>query len=321
MSFKELILNAAYILGFNYLGRFITRKQPRILMFHKLRLDNPKFDKESISIELFDELLAYIKSKYQVYTLNELVSSYLDNGRYPKNAVVLTFDDGFCVFIDKALPVLKKHNLKATLFVCPLLIEQGQTIWPERLMDAFEHDALSTADKQSLPQLIEDFKQLNASSRAEHESELLNDGYAFKANSDNRHRSLMSWSELDEVLASGLVEVGSHSSSHPILSNEQDAFALNEIEQSKKLIEHKLNTKVHSFCYPNGQAGDYLPKHIEMLKQSHYLCAVNAYFGLVNGKSSVYELPRIGADFKTMLEARKYVDGLEYLQRKLLERD
>lgn len=56
------------------------------------------------------------KKKYNVVSLAELIDM-IERGSIPKKTVVLTFDDGFRDFYFNALPVLKEHNFKATMFL------------------------------------------------------------------------------------------------------------------------------------------------------------------------------------------------------------
>lgn len=323
MKLKEYILMAAQLVGLNLLSKMMTKNKPRVIMFHKVveKIKEDATYPESISLELLDEVFAYIKKAYTVYTLKDLVQYRLTNDSYPSNAIVLTFDDGFCSFQDSVLPLLKKHELKATVFICPLLIEQNTTIWPELLADASENNSLMGFNQSKLPELIAQLKTLSTSERDNATTELFQHDYCFERIALNKHRQLMTWEDLKGVISSGLVEVGSHSMSHPILSKETDEDAMFEIEESKKLIEKRLGLPVVSFCYPNGQADDYTFKHVNMLKNTGYLCAVNSTFGLLQKADSCYEIPRFGGDFKTMLDARKYIDGVEHIQRKFLERD
>ncbi len=62
----------------------------------------------------------------------------------------------------------------------------------------------------------------------------------------------LSWDEIMEMQASGLVTFGSHTLSHRPLTEMDDAGRVREIVESKKLLEEKLGRSVQSFSYPVG---------------------------------------------------------------------
>ncbi len=65
-------------------------------------------------------------------------------------------------------------------------------------------------------------------------------------------RRILGWSELAEVLASGLVNIGAHSQTHAELDRLGVADQRQEIMVSKKMLEDHLQTPVTSFAYPFG---------------------------------------------------------------------
>ena len=82
----------------------------------------------------------------------------------------------------------------------------------------------------------------------------------------------LSWEQIKEMLASGLVSFGSHTMTHPFLTViDSDEVLKNEISGSKKELENKLKTPVDLFCYPNGRVN---PKVEQVVRDSGYLLAV-----------------------------------------------
>jgi peptidoglycan/xylan/chitin deacetylase (PgdA/CDA1 family) len=72
---------------------------------------------------------------------------------------------------------------------------------------------------------------------------------------DARHgdppRPLMGWSEAATLAARGM-ELGSHSRTHPFLTNLSEAEMEQEIRGSKEIIEDRLGGPVRFFSYPHG---------------------------------------------------------------------
>jgi peptidoglycan/xylan/chitin deacetylase (PgdA/CDA1 family) len=72
---------------------------------------------------------------------------------------------------------------------------------------------------------------------------------------DARHgdalRPLMDWSEAADLLSQGM-EIGSHSRTHPFLTNLSETEMEDQIRGSKETIEDRLSHPVRFFCYPHG---------------------------------------------------------------------
>jgi peptidoglycan/xylan/chitin deacetylase (PgdA/CDA1 family) len=68
---------------------------------------------------LFDELLTFAKHEFAVVTIAEL----REKSRKPK--LVLSFDDGYRDFATTAVPILRKHGLRANQNIIPRCVETG----------------------------------------------------------------------------------------------------------------------------------------------------------------------------------------------------
>lgn len=97
----------------------IALKHPRILMYHMVRehIDGARFNGLRVTPAAFAKQLAYLKRQgWQFWFLSEVLQAK----QLPEKTVVITFDDGFEDNYTQALPLLKKYDAKATLF----LVEQ-----------------------------------------------------------------------------------------------------------------------------------------------------------------------------------------------------
>ena len=97
-----------------------------ILLFHRVC---PKDDLPAkyISPRLFDQVLDYLASKYSVLSLEGYF--FNERNKLLKPPVVITFDNSYVDFFEYTLPLLKKYNLTATLFVSASNIDQQQPPW------------------------------------------------------------------------------------------------------------------------------------------------------------------------------------------------
>ena len=81
---------------------------------------------------------------------------------------------------------------------------------------------------------------------------------------------------LTELAASGLVEIGSHSVTHPDLTTLAPARLWREVAESKSALEEWTGQPVTSFCYPSGR---YHSGAIEAVANAGYEAAVTTASG------------------------------------------
>jgi hypothetical protein len=104
---------------------------------------------------------------------------------------------------------------------------------------------------------------------------------------------VMSWNEIKEMSQNG-VSFGAHTVNHPILTKLPLEEAEREILMSKQHIENKLDQAVTTFCYPNGEPGDYNSDIEKILRNNGFKCAVTvAPSAFVSPKVPRYRMPRI----------------------------
>jgi len=101
-------------LFFFSLGKSFISGKASILMYHSIG-KNPAFF--TVTPENFDKQMAYLsKENKMVIKLSDLAER-LRGKKDISDCVCLTFDDGFLDNITNALPILKKYNFPATIFV------------------------------------------------------------------------------------------------------------------------------------------------------------------------------------------------------------
>jgi peptidoglycan/xylan/chitin deacetylase (PgdA/CDA1 family) len=101
-----------------------------ILMYHRVAIDGPPgLNRWRVTPELFDaHMTALSQAGYQTITLVEWAGALIKGRPVEGKRVVLSFDDGYSDFLSAAVPVLRRHNFSATMFLVAERI--GQTaLW------------------------------------------------------------------------------------------------------------------------------------------------------------------------------------------------
>lgn len=65
-------------------------------------------------------------------------------------------------------------------------------------------------------------------------------------------KGYLTWEEIKEMSDSGVVDIESHTRSHPWLTGLDGGALKEELEDSKKILEEKLGKKIDYVCYPMG---------------------------------------------------------------------
>lgn len=96
-------------------------------------------------------------------------------------------------------------------------------------------------------------------------------------------------SQLEEMVKSGYVRIGSHTISHEYLGV-ISTWAQEEIFESKRFLEDRFGVKVESFSYPGGSKN----RGVKLLvKRAGYKIAVGVAAGVATEKSDPLDLPRL----------------------------
>ncbi|MBI2558011.1 polysaccharide deacetylase family protein [Candidatus Woesearchaeota archaeon] len=301
LLFKKIIAYAFFYSGITYFFRTIYKnKNPLILMYH--RIDKDQFDKQ----------MQYLKKNYNVISLQELVSGLTQNSKFAGNTIAVTFDDGYLNNYENAFPIFKKYGLPATLFITTSLIGTKKFAWWDKIRHAviksgksnlvfvFDNKLvhLDLSDRQekidAIALLHKLFSKYSSKKRNAAMGRLYNDLGVKEDYEELNNYMFMDWNQVIEM-GENNIEIGSHTVSHPFLSNLQPKGMLRELKDSKKIIEKKLNRQIDSFCYPSG---DMNARSEELVKKVGYNCACSIKTGSVTNKSDIYALERVGINIK-----------------------
>jgi peptidoglycan/xylan/chitin deacetylase (PgdA/CDA1 family) len=98
-------------------------------------------------------------------------------------------------------------------------------------------------------------------------------------------------------LASAGMTIGAHSLSHPVLSRAPDGMALQEIFQSRTVLEEVLEKNVWAFGYPFGNPETVSARELRLAEQAGFQCAFMNTGGGLGANSGIkidrFAIPRV----------------------------
>jgi peptidoglycan/xylan/chitin deacetylase (PgdA/CDA1 family) len=218
----------------------------------------------SASPREFDEQMSFVKKYFNVINFRLLCEAISKGKALPKNPLIITFDDGYEDNYKIAWPVLKKYGLTATIFLATSFMESSNIFWFDRLSYIIKHYSgdfisvgkyvfqLESNNRKTIREsIMKIFRSIPEKERVR-----LFDQMEKKCNVKvaSAHISLakpLSWRQICEMSEEG-IEFGSHTVSHPFLTNLTDSEMRNELLESKNTIERKLGKSVKCIAYPSG---------------------------------------------------------------------
>ena len=138
------------------------------LMYHNIN-NNYSHNRGSVEIsaERFDEHMKVLKDNgYTAIFFNEYLECLQGKKEFPKKPILITFDDGYLSNYTIGFPILKKHGMKATIFIVTGRMGlQGAVTYPHFTWEqALEMEKSGTIDIQSHTQYHSHLAEISSSS-------------------------------------------------------------------------------------------------------------------------------------------------------------
>lgn len=244
----------------------------------------------------FESVILYLKSAYKIVPLSEFENEKMYRKR--NSLCSITFDDGDLTFYKVAFPILKKHNVPAAIFVSPQSIVQHENFWFQEIVD---YDAVTMAKIIStdtkIPFEVAKNYGLHPILKSFPVEKIHNFIKIYQSETKTPPKKFrnMDLEKIREIQSSGLITIGAHTLSHPVLANETDEKCQTEIIQSINDLSNILNQEIKYFAYPNGNFGlDFGKREMEILRKIGIKIALSTEPDFVNKNSDKMAFPRKG---------------------------
>lgn len=301
---KQTVLNLMKTTGAFAPFRFVNRNKALVVMYHRISENE---DTPATSARAFAEQISYLTAHYRLMPLSDLADSLASGRKLPPGAAAITIDDGYRDTYEVALPILRRYDAPAAVFVVTDFVDEKAWLWTDKLRYLIlrtEAERFETVIKgRSL--------LLNFSGRAsrleaagcintvlktlpdEEKNEAIDRialslGLQIPPKPPSEFSSL-TWEQLREMVSAG-IEIGSHTVTHPILTNISREQLQRELRESRARIASMLNREVTLFCYPNGNANASVRREV---KREGYKCALTTERGFNDERSDLFALKRI----------------------------
>ena len=261
--------------------RSVCRPDIPILAYHRVWDVNDEdafpFDLELVSASIADFAwqMQYVRDNCNPITFKTLLQVLDGEIEAPPRPVIVTFDDGFSDNHQHAFPILTALGVPATMFISTGYIDGERTYWYDRLAcqiirtpatslnlhdlgtagAGLEDHPHSLADIRSrriaIGRVLEVLKRVPNEQRLELLDQLDEALGVAPDAAETLVSQPMTWTQVREMAAAG-IEIGSHTVTHPILSNLNEQDLQFEMVESRQTIERQIDQRVEVISYPVG---------------------------------------------------------------------
>lgn len=272
----------------------------------------------AVTPEELDHFVGVLQKHYTVGSLQAMTQLQAPGSHAGKPLLAITFDDGQIDNYLFARPVLQSRGVHASFFVVASAADDGELLWHDRMAFAIHHAlargcsglahwlkdiGVSAMETNLAASAVAAAKKLTPGERASlvRRLELLADNPQ-----PPEWDGMMNWNHIRQMLRDGH-EIGSHSSSHPILPRVDDDTLRDEVEGSRQRLEEQVQQPVVSFCYPNG---DHDERVVLAVKQAGYTQAVTTRYGINRRHAPPWTMRRIDLQGRYGRDSRgRFVEG------------
>lgn len=191
-----------------------------ILLYHSVTDKTWGYTDLHVSPKEFDQQMKYLKDNN--YT--SLNFSELENANQYEKPIIITLDDGYENNYTEVYPILKKYNIKATIFVCEGNIGKTNVLKKEQIAEM-----------------------------------------------------------------SGLVDIQSHTITHPDLTKIDNKSLEKELKESKEKLQEITGKEINTLAYPAGQYNEYV---LEITRKYYKYAVIARNDGFYTGEDK-YTIKRL----------------------------
>jgi peptidoglycan/xylan/chitin deacetylase (PgdA/CDA1 family) len=322
-AIKYAVAHLLYGIGLLQLWqRVALRRRAVILMYHRVLTPEQMACSSSnpaimVDCETFDKQMAAVKRWFKVLSIEEFADRMERKSPFENSSCMITFDDGWHDNFTNALPVLRRYQLPAVVFLPANYIGQKRLFWQEALVHLLvlavrivrreparearlRHllnpfglgQILDLCDDNPRPHIIEAISRnrkaltpsLVDTALAKLKCEL-----GVENGDSEGTDSFLTWEQVGEMSQHG-VTFGGHGAEHCLLSEIPIDEAREDIRISKEMMDVHCKGMFPTFSYPRGY---WTPQVAESVKGAGFRLAFLARGGSVGCDDELFTIRRI----------------------------
>ena len=243
-------------------ARALTGSAARVLMYHRFS-DGP--DSRKLSVRLFERHLEYLTRRFRVRRLGDVVAALREGRPLEDRTVVLTIDDGYADFVTYAYPALARYEAPATVFLVSRFLDGDLWLWFDAVHYMLTRTAAASRDVYVGGEPLRlDLSSRDARDRAwstvgerllrmstgDRAAAIASLGAALDVCLPQRpteNYAAMTWDQATQM-DRALIDFGSHTCTHPVLSRCGAAELAYEVRESRQLLARRLGGVIDTFA-------------------------------------------------------------------------
>jgi peptidoglycan/xylan/chitin deacetylase (PgdA/CDA1 family) len=310
-TWKNFVFNVTEFTGVINMLQRIDRNGSQslyVLTYHRVEepSSHPWLDPQEISTTpaQFEEQMNLISKKYHPVSAENVLEAAHGRKPLPKDAILVTVDDGYRSFKDVIFPICLRYGIKPLLFLATGFVGSG-TFWWDKVFQIIHLSGkdeietpmgkfvITTSEEKETVQhtIIQSLKKTPFNQAMD----WVDTTHAALVNlSDEQQQNTVTWDDLRELRKEGAC-IASHTHSHPIMTQISLEEAQKQIRLSQELIHRELGYAPPIFAFPDGKPRAFNQSLMDML----YSEGFEMLFLLVDGRGVVkpgitnFALPRI----------------------------
>lgn len=297
-----------------------------ILTYHNIVRQPPNVFNDVVrkwdKVSAFARQMQILAERFRVVPLREIVQA-IRAGKTLERTCAITFDDGYRGNYLYAAPILERLGFTAAFFVITQRVREAGRYAPvdfDRLevllqltkatqadLTEFGLGVVPLADDEAKLAFIKKLtKQLKVTPAAikkdldaSLEWQLAVPEEKIAAALEQEAYQMLSWEEIEDLQRRGFA-IGSHTRTHPSLSQIDEAQLEFEIGGSFQDLRERLALRDITLAYPFGKAEHISAATVAMAQHAGYACALTSIKEINTPTTDVFQLRRIG--FKDLMK-------------------
>lgn len=274
---RNLVYRVAERVGIN---SFLQRRRPNnrllVLCYHGVVSGAAERDtflyRNTVSEREFTAHLDLLCRSYTPVSLRDVLGHFDGSSQLKPNSVLITFDDGLANNLRYAAPILLRYGVPAAFAVATGYIDTAYMLWADEvntrvwfwrgsplplpngtvlsgMPESYEERVALTTKIRSAA------KALSSKERNSYLDRLRQQPCPAVDNADSELFGFMSWDQVRKLSSYGF-DIGSHTVTHPILSQCPTPLIEREFLSSKDAVEKETGKPCTFIAYPNGTYAD-----------------------------------------------------------------